>query len=184
MFERYGRVFGAENKAALLGSSLPVAGRMFERLLDQPGRATELAAELLALVAEVIGRGADPMPGAMDLVASLKGRIPLGVASNSPRSLVEVALDVSGMAGSFDAVVCGDEVDAFKPAPHIYLRAAELLGVPPGSLVALEDSPPGVASARAAGAFVVGIPSVPGVVLQADLVAASLDAPEVLNLLG
>jgi beta-phosphoglucomutase-like phosphatase (HAD superfamily) len=61
-----------------------------------------------------------------------------------------------------------------KPSPDIYLRACELLGAEPARSIALEDSPVGVAAARAAGLYVIGIPSFPGVVLEADLVASSL----------
>jgi beta-phosphoglucomutase-like phosphatase (HAD superfamily) len=80
--------------------------------------------------------------------------------------------------------VCGDEVVELKPAPDVYLEACRLLGVRPADAVALEDSPTGVASARAAGLFVVGIPSVPGVQVEADLVARSLSEPSVRAALG
>ena len=68
-----------------------------------------------------------------------------------------------------------------KPAPDIYLRACELLGVAPPESVALEDSPPGAAAARAAGLYVVGVPSVHGVELEADAVFDSLADPRVLE---
>jgi beta-phosphoglucomutase-like phosphatase (HAD superfamily) len=65
------------------------------------------------------------------------------------------------------------------PAPDLYLRACELLGIEPTRSVALEDSPPGVAAARAAGMLVLGIPSVAGVELEADHVFGSLADPQV-----
>jgi beta-phosphoglucomutase-like phosphatase (HAD superfamily) len=74
----------------------------------------------------------------------------------------------------FVAAVTVEDVESPKPAPDLYLRACELLAVRPADAVALEDSPPGVASARAAGLYVIGIPSVAGVTLEADLVASSL----------
>ena len=55
-----------------------------------------------------------------------------------------------------------DDVGVPKPAPDLYLRACELLGVDPARSVAIEDSPPGVASARAAGMFVIGVRRSPG----------------------
>ena len=60
------------------------------------------------------------------------------------------------------------------------MRACELLGARPSQSIALEDSPTGVAAARGAGMFVIGIPSYPGIVLEADLVAESLLDPAVL----
>ena len=62
-------------------------------------------------------------------------------------------------AGSFDALVCGDEVSHGKPHPEPYLRAAELVGFAPGETLAIEDSPTGAASAEAAGCRVLVVPS-------------------------
>jgi beta-phosphoglucomutase-like phosphatase (HAD superfamily) len=59
---------------------------------------------------------------------------------------------------AFDVVVAGDDVEHSKPHPAAYLRAAQLLGVDPGDCVAIEDSPPGVGSAVAAGAATIGVP--------------------------
>ncbi|HSD79360.1 MAG TPA: HAD-IA family hydrolase, partial [Solirubrobacteraceae bacterium] len=88
-------------------------------------------------------------------------------------------------AGAFDVTVAGDEVANPKPAPDGYLAAAAALGAEPAACVALEDSPPGVAAAKAAGMLVVGVPSFPGVALDgADLVAGSLREPAVLAAVG
>jgi len=89
------------------------------------------------------------------------------------------------MALHFEIVVTGDEVAAPKPAPDVYLRACELLGAEPSRSIGLEDSPTGVAAARAAGMFVIGIPSFPGIALDgADLVGDSLADPLVRGALG
>ena len=117
---------------------------------------------------------AEPLPGARELVTALCGRRPIGVASNSPRELLRTALDRGGFGDDFDAVIGADEVERPKPAPDLYLRACELLGVRPSEAAALEDSVTGSAAARAAGLFVIGVPSLPGVELEADLVADSL----------
>jgi HAD superfamily hydrolase (TIGR01509 family) len=184
LFERYGKPFGLDEKRALLGNAGDALGRILERLLDEPGRGAELQLEVLDLVlAEVRRAGAPPMPGAAEVVAALRGRVPLGVASNSPRVLVDLALDSSGL-GEWDAIVCADDVEELKPAPDIYLEACRRLGARPPQSIALEDSPTGVAAARAAGLYVIGIPSVPGVVLEADLVGESLSDPAVRRALG
>ena len=82
--------------------------------------------------------------------------------------------------------IAGDEVAHGKPAPDPYLAAAAALGVEPGACIALEDSPTGAASARAAGMTVAGVPSVPGVSLAGDVDAefASLEDPALWTLLG
>jgi beta-phosphoglucomutase-like phosphatase (HAD superfamily) len=71
-----------------------------------------------------------------------------------------------------------------KPAPDTYLEACRRLGAPPAQSVGLEDSPTGVAAARAAGLYVVGVPSLAGVVLDADLLAGSLAESAVHAALG
>lgn len=179
LFARYGKVFGPVEKRALLGKSMGVAAPVLAALLDQPGRGLELWDELVDLVAPLL-HGAEAMPGAHDLVAALD--VPLAVASSSPRMLVDAALGAAGL--SFDVTVAGDEVADPKPSPDLYLAACAALGVAPETAIALEDSGTGIASARAAGLYVIGVPSVPGVVLEADLVAESLTDPRVHLALG
>lgn len=185
LFERYGRTFGADEKRALIGTSLFDGSYVLERLLEEPGRADELGQELLDLVERRLLEEATAMPGAFDLVLELQGRVPVAVASNTPARLVRGALACAGVAELFDVVVTADQVAEPKPSPDVYLRACELLGAQPPASLALEDSPTGVAAARAAGMFVVGIPSFPGVVLDgADLVAGSLADESVRCTLG
>ena len=168
-------MFGAEEKRALIGTSSTTGSRILERLLEQPGRAVELGEELIQLVERRLFEEAVAFPGALDLVREVKARTPVAVASNTPGRLLRGALACAGLAGEVEVVVAADEVAEPKPSPDVYLRACELLGAPPSRSIALEDSPTGVAAARAAGMFVIGIPSYPGVVLDgADLVGGSL----------
>ena len=156
---------------------------MLERLLDQPGRGDELSAELLALVSERVLAGADARPDARELVRALDGR-PLAVASNSPLAFVDGALRAAALDGAFAVVVTADQVAEAKPAPDVYLEACRRLGARPARSIALEDSPTGVAAARAAGLYVIGVPSLPGLALEADLVASSLEDAAVRRALG
>ena len=158
---------------------------MLERLLDQPGRAEPLGQELLELVERRLLEGAVAFPGAEDLVRELKGHVPIAVASNTPERLVRGALACAGLAEYFEVVVTADQVPEPKPSPDVYLLACELLDAAPSGSIGLEDSPTGVAAARAAGMFVIGIPSFPGVLLdEADLVGKSLTDPRVREALG
>lgn len=184
LFERYGRVFDLTAKTALIGSAGQTSARILERLLDRPGHGAQLNAELLHLAFETISNGALAMPGARRLVEEVRRSRPVALASNSPRALVMTALNRASLEDGFDAIVCGDEVAEPKPAPEIYLLACQLLGVAPSDTVALEDSPTGVAAARAAGLFVVGIPSLPEISLDADLVAGSLTDGRLREALG
>jgi HAD superfamily hydrolase (TIGR01509 family) len=180
VFERHGQKFDLEAKHALVGTAPETAARVLERLLDLPGHGEELSAELYAIALEEIAAGAEPRPGAVKLLRALDGRWPVAVASNSPRSHLVAGLERTGLVDDFDVVLGVEEVGEPKPAPDLYLRACDLLGVAPMRSVALEDSPPGVAAARAAGLYVVGVPSVVGVELEADAVFDSLEDPQVL----
>jgi HAD superfamily hydrolase (TIGR01509 family) len=124
-------------------------------------------------------------PGAAELVDDVRERFPVAVASNTPGRLLRGALACAGLADRFEVVVAADEVAEPKPSPDLYLRACELLGATPSRSIALEDSPTGVAAARAAGLYVIGIPSFPGVLLdEADLVGESLADPRVRAAVG
>jgi HAD superfamily hydrolase (TIGR01509 family) len=97
-------------------------------------------------------------PGARELLLELHSAgVRAALVTMSIRKLAHI---VAGSIGfdAFEHVVAGDDVAHSKPHPAAYLRAAELLGVDPTDCVAIEDSPPGVASASAAGAATIGVP--------------------------
>jgi HAD superfamily hydrolase (TIGR01509 family) len=177
LFERRGREFTAEHKRELVGTSAEIAGGVLERRLGESGRATELIEELNELVISELEHGVEAMVGARDLLQALRRRgTPIGLVSNSPLAFVRRSLEIVGFHDRFDVVLSAHEVAAPKPAPDAYLEACRRLGVEPGAdVVALEDSPTGVAAARAAGLTVIGVPSVEGVVLdEAHHIAESL----------
>lgn len=187
LFETRGVEFTLTHKQALVGSSAEIAGRKLAKFLGEEGRELEIMEELNVLVMDELEGGVDPMVGAVEILDILKGQeVPLGLVSNSPRPFILRSHEVARSGIEFDVVVSGHEVPEAKPAPDSYLKACEVLGVEPGlEVVALEDSPTGVASASAAGLFVIGVPSVPGITLEgADLVASTLDDPAVLERLG
>ena len=177
LFERYGVEFTADHKRELVGTSADIAGRLIEGWLDRPGRKLELLEELNALVVAELEHGVEAMVGARDLLERLKAQgTPIGLVSNSPLAFVNRSLEIVGFESIFDVVISAHEVAAPKPAPDPYLEACRRLGVEPGpGVIALEDSPTGVAAARAAGLTVIGVPSVDGVeLIEAHHIAASL----------
>ncbi len=177
LFERRGIEFTAEHKRELVGTSAEIAGRTLEQCLDEPGRAGELIEELNELVVAELEHGVEAMVGARELLHRLKQRgTPIGLVSNSPLVFVRRSLEIVGFEDRFDVVLSAHEVAAPKPAPDPYLEACRRLGVEAGpSVVALEDSPTGVAAARAAGLTVIGVPSLEGVELgEAHEIAESL----------
>ncbi|HVC07419.1 MAG TPA: HAD family phosphatase [Solirubrobacterales bacterium] len=177
LFQRRGVEFTAADKRHLVGTSAAVAGGILELRLSEPGRAAALIEELNELVVAELEHGVEAMVGARELLGRLKRRgTPIGLVSNSPLRFVRRSLEIVGFEGHFDVVVSAHEVAAPKPAADPYLEACRRLGVEAGpAVVALEDSPTGVAAARAAGLTVIGVPSIEGVALdEAHHLAESL----------
>ncbi len=178
LFRRHGAEFTREDQLAVIGTSFDVTARYFAERLGWPlARGGELVDESVALMHEQVRRQVDARPGAVELVERLRGlRVPLGLASNSQRFMVDDALATAGLTDAFDAIVTADDVDHPKPAPDIYLRACELLGVAPADALALEDSVSGIAAAKAAGLTCIAVPLLAETdVSAADRVVTSLE---------
>ena len=188
LFEARGKEFTLDHKRSLVGSSEKVAAAKLVRFLDEPGGEKAIMEELNELVLEELESGVDAMVGGRELLAELNRRaIPVALISNSPMKFIRRSHEMAGTGLPFGAVVSGHEVPMAKPAPDAYLEGCRQLGVEPSKRsVALEDSPSGVAAGLAAGLFVIGVPSVPGIDLgEADLVVESLeDDAVVAKLLG
>jgi HAD superfamily hydrolase (TIGR01509 family) len=168
LFELRGTAFTPADKRELVGTSAEIAGTILERRLGEPGRAADLIDELNELVVAELEHGVEAMIGARALLERLRERgTPIGLVSNSPLRFVRRSIELAGFHEFFDVVISAHEVAAPKPAPDPYLEACRRLGVEAGpAVVALEDSPTGVAAARAAGLTVIGIPSIEGIALE------------------
>lgn len=102
----------------------------------------------------------EPMPGVFDCLRYLKSRrIPIGIASASEPERIRVSLKKTKLDHEFDVVISGEDVKENKPAPDAYLYAAKCLCVEPECCVAVEDSVPGITSAKRAGMTVIGYTS-------------------------
>ncbi|MGH8185267.1 MAG: HAD family hydrolase, partial [Steroidobacteraceae bacterium] len=102
---------------------------------------------------------AEPMPGISALLGALVAAgVPRAVASAAPLDWVIAGLDALHLTSAFDAIATGDQVQSLKPAPDVYLEVARRLAIAPELCVAIEDSGPGIASARAAGMKTIAIP--------------------------
>ena len=105
-----------------------------------------------AMILESYRTQSEPLPGAVELVRGLRSAgMRIGVASSSILPWVEVCLARIGLEDAFDDITTGTDVDNGKPAPDIYLLAAERLSVNPRDCLAIEDAPAGILSAKAAG---------------------------------
>jgi HAD superfamily hydrolase (TIGR01509 family) len=99
----------------------------------------------------------------------------LAVASNSPLEWVESHLERLGLRHRFAALACYSDEIAGKPAPDTYLAACAAIGIEPGAALAIEDSPHGVAAAKAAGLVCIAVPH--RITERLDLSRADLRLP-------
>lgn len=101
-------------------------------------------------------------PGVHEFVRAMAAAVPVAIASGARRGEIEAILTAGGLRDVFGAIVGADDVENTKPHPEPYLRAAAQLskngnGISPTACLAIEDSVPGIASARAAGMKVLGV---------------------------
>lgn len=175
LFADYGFDFGRAENDLLIGRTLKAACNNMAEYFGRPGIGPRLQAELLPRVEAELSTQVAPMPGALPLLGHLSSRVPIAVATNSPRAMLTAALRSSGLDQFFQVSVAADEVTHPKPDPQLYLQAFKHLNTAPHAGVALEDSSTGVAAARAAGAFLITVPSQPGKQLDGDYITNTLD---------
>jgi HAD superfamily hydrolase (TIGR01509 family) len=169
-----------EANAAFIGKP---AGYTWASLQTQYGLPREAAfyqQRYDELLVGVLERELRLRPEAETLLKEVEARgLPRAVATSSRRKWADIKLRLLGMEDYFDAVVSAEDVGGrSKPLPDVYLRAAELAGIDTARGMAIEDSPSGIVSAKAAGLFTVALrtTSTVGVdVSQADMVIDSLD---------
>lgn len=126
-------------------------------------------------------------PGVVDLVSALKNRAALGIVTGTSRENVEIVLKSVGLDSSFSLIVAKEDVHQVKPAPEAYRTALKRLRLSPGEAVALEDSPSGLASTKAAGirAIAVGHRRTSGGWSEGSPFLENLESTaDVVNLLG
>lgn len=177
LFADYGFGFGPKEKDLLIGRTLAAACDNMAEYFGRPGIGPQLQAELLPRVEAELADEVRPMPGARSLLEMLGDKVPIAVATNSPRAMLTAALKSSGFAEFFPVSITADEVERPKPDPQLYLAAFASLNADPTTGAALEDSSTGAAAARAARAFLISVPSQPGKQLDGDYVTDSLTDP-------
>lgn len=168
-------------QAAMMGMSTREWASFLHHQRGVPDAPEAIAREVGARIVTEFADELPLLPGAQAAVRRMRVAFgSLAVASSSPRPVILRVLELSGLAGEFAAVTSSDEVARGKPAPDVYLLAAERLGLPAHEAVAIEDSTNGLRSAAAAGCRVVAVPRpeyppAPEALALAAVTIASLD---------
>jgi HAD superfamily hydrolase (TIGR01509 family) len=178
-----GRPVTPEMLAAMLGKRAAEAYPALKRLGQFEESPDELLAELRRRFESEMDAAVHPTPGLFALLAHLEARkIPRAVATSSRRTYAERLLRRHGVWDHFSFLLGSEDVTHGKPNPEIYRTAAERFGIEIGALLVLEDSPPGLAAAKGAGAFAVGVPhdhSPAEGLGDASMIVTSLDDPRI-----
>jgi HAD superfamily hydrolase (TIGR01509 family) len=139
-------------KTVMMGLDSSEAVGFLIKHYDLKESVSDVVAERNQLVADLFRQFLRPMQHALQLVRSVQAvQIKTGLVTSSPQDLVDLALSRLNITELFDLILSGDQVARGKPAPDIYLTAAEALGVSHENCLVIEDAPHGVAAAKAAG---------------------------------
>jgi HAD superfamily hydrolase (TIGR01509 family) len=148
--------------------------------LEVPLPAAEISGRVVEQVCDVYRRSLPLIPGAVDAVRRIGAIWRLGLASSANRPLIDLVLELTGLAPLFEATISSEEVARGKPAPDVYLEATARLRVEPANAAAVEDSTNGLLAAHRAGLGVIAIPNrafppAPEGLDAADVVLTSLE---------
>ncbi len=158
MVERCGAapITEEENNRYLLGTTVEETWVRVKELRDVPQTPAELLAGYNEVVKEVLRSDLTARPGVRELIAEANRRgLPIAVASSSLREWVNLKLSVIGLTDAFPVKLGGDDIENGKPAPDIYIKAAQLIGLEASECIAIEDSPIGLAAASSSGAYTI-----------------------------
>jgi len=173
----YGHRVSDDDYRQIIGHSVEYCWEWLRRRLNLSEPLDRLLSAYDEAVLHLLQRPLQPLPGVRPLIDELRRRgVPIAVASASLRQWVEATLRGLGLQDAFDAVVSASEVDNGKPAPDLFLAAAQRLGVPTQHCLAVEDTAAGIAAAKAAGMFAVQLRAASTALpplLDADLILES-----------
>jgi HAD superfamily hydrolase (TIGR01509 family) len=157
---RYGLQRREDVHKQLLGRRLPEAIKIVRDSYTMEHPLEALIEEYGELRVAALRGVVKPLPGARETIAFGRAAgLKIGLATSGMRAHASVSLEETGLTGLYDAEATGDEVERGKPAPDLFLLAANRLGVPPAECVVFEDAPNGVIAARAAGMMVAAVPA-------------------------
>jgi HAD superfamily hydrolase (TIGR01509 family) len=175
----FGREFLPDSQDRMMGMSTGEWSRHLAVEVGVPRTPEQVAADVLARMAERYRTALPLIPGSVEAVRRVAARYPLGLASSSARILIDQVLDTAGLAGAFQVTLSTEEVARGKPHPDVYLTATEKLGLAPAVCAAVEDSSNGLRAAGAAGLVVIAVPHgvyppAPDALAMASLVVSDL----------
>ncbi len=159
LVKQTGGRWGAGAQRAMMGMASNEWSAYVRDELEVPLSAEQINDRVVAQLIDLYRERIPLIDGAVDAVLRAAERWPLAIASSSNRELIDLVVDLAGVADAFAVTVSSEEVGRGKPSPDVFLAAAERLGSDPGNCVVIEDSGNGVRAAVAAGMRVIAVPN-------------------------
>src|SRR5688572_27527240 len=142
--EEAGGTWKPQATTDMIGMSAPEWSRYMRDQLGARAEPEEISRRVVERMLERVGSDPPLLRGAAAAVEAVARHWPLGLASSANREVIDAVLQASELARFFRATVSSEEVGRGKPAPDVYLAAAEALDVEPSAAVAIEDSANGI----------------------------------------
>jgi 16S rRNA pseudouridine516 synthase len=159
LLREYGVTYRGEYHREVLGVSYRLAVEFYKKAFGISAPTEELIRRRSEIATEFFANRVDLFPAAKAVIEELRQmNLRLAVATSSVGASARPFLDRHQLTAFFDVIVTGDEIERGKPAPDIYLRAAEKLGVPTNECLVIEDALSGIAAGKAARMRVAAIP--------------------------
>jgi HAD superfamily hydrolase (TIGR01509 family) len=159
MLAEHGVTYRGQYHQNVLGISYRLAVEFYKQAFNLSVATDDMMQRRGEIAAEFFATKIGLFPHTKEVLEELRGMdLPLAVGTSSVSASARPFLDRHGLTTFFNVIVTGEEVEHGKPAPDIYLRAAEKLGVPPNNCLVVEDALSGIAAAKAANMRVAAIP--------------------------
>src|SRR5207244_3842474 len=159
LLDQYGVTYRGEYHRNVLGVSYRLAVEFYKKAFGLSAPTAELMRRRGEIAAEFFASRVGLFPSAKSVLEELRQmNLRLAVATSSISASARPFLKRHGLTAFFDVIVTGEEIERGKPAPDIFLRAAEKLGVPADACLVIEDALSGIAAGKAAGVRVAAIP--------------------------
>jgi HAD superfamily hydrolase (TIGR01509 family) len=159
LLAEYGVTYRGECHQNVVGVSYRLAVEFYKKALGLSVATDEMMRRRAEIATEFFASRVGLFPNVKDVLEELRQmKLHLAVATSSVSASARPFLDRHQLTGFFEVIVTGEEVEHGKPAPDIYLCAAQKLGIPADACLVVEDALPGVAAAKAASMAVAAIP--------------------------
>jgi HAD superfamily hydrolase (TIGR01509 family) len=159
LLAKYGVTYRGEYHQNVVGVSYRIAVEFYKKAFGLSVPTEEMMRRRGEIATEFFANRVGLFPKVEEVLQELRQmKLHLAVATSSLSASARPFLDRHQLTGFFQVIVTGEEVERGKPAPDIYLRAADKLGIPADACLVVEDALPGVAAAKAANMRAVAIP--------------------------